>query len=472
VLKYLEFLEGSTLMNPTAWYPSRQLGKVDDEDLIIADPYSHLQAVGADPAFLRHLPASLQHGLRAHFVLRRWILCHIVDPDLSLFQRQFRMVRALEIVELCRSRMANVVFGGQAEVQSRIVDPSLASFVERAVTSAIVSPESRLFSSAWHGVGITRKASAPDTLSAIVQSDLIATEATATLDLAWLQERLVEIATQVDSFTEGVSINFDKRRWLFNTVRNALAITPSQQASSFVGDPLAQMEKQLVGLGTWGVRILRDVASGEGTKLTKAAKPFHRLVAQQQEKSRRDKQTKDYVSKGLKIEQQGRMQREKDAAKGMDKTVNARARRMTSLFRAVRPTSTFVTAQQPPPPQSWPSPGAVQNLREWMPNSKPYLVLALSGVQVQPYDNSQRSFIFELSTEDGQRSLFQASSLDEMRMWISNFQKSGTQIAFRRATFLAQTALAEEDEPTQSQPFQTTTVASKGRESSSCPPPR
>ena len=141
LLKYLEVLEGSTLANPVAWYSSRLLTKVDDEELVIADPYSHLQAIGADPTFLRRMPLSLQHGLRVHSIMRRWILCHLVDPDLSLKQRQLRMIRALQMIEICRSRMANVFFGGHAEAQSSILDPSLASFVERAVMSAVVAPE-------------------------------------------------------------------------------------------------------------------------------------------------------------------------------------------------------------------------------------------------------------------------------------------------------------------------------------------
>lgn len=313
VLKYLEVLEGSTLANPVAWYSSRLLTKVDDEELVIADPYSHLQAIGADPTFLRRMPLSLQHGLRVHSIMRRWILCHLVDPDLSLKQRQLRMIRALEMIEICRSRMANVFFGGHAEAQSSILDPSLASFVERAVMSAVVAPESRLFASAWAGVAVRRGATFPDNLAVLVQSQLVVTDATATLDLAWLQERLVEIATQVDSLSDGISINYNKRRWIYNCVRNALAIRPSQVAPP--GDTLAQMEKRLAAWGNWGIRILRDVASGEGTKLTKSVKPFCRLVAQHQEKIRRDKLTRDHVSKGMKLEQQSRLQREREVAK-------------------------------------------------------------------------------------------------------------------------------------------------------------
>lgn len=393
------------------------------------------------------MPISLRNVLSAHSTLRRWVLAHLVDPDLSLRQRQLRMLKAVEMLETCRSRMSNVFFGGEAEAQSSMLDPSLASFVERAITSAIVSPESRLFASAWSSVASARGISSPDTLAALLQPNLLMTDATATLDIAWLNERLVEITTQVDSLSEGISINFSKRRWIFNTVRNALAIRPSQPPAS--DDILQQMERRLGGgWGNWGQRILRDVASGEGTKVTKSIKPFARLVVQQQDKVRRDKATRDLVSKGQKLEQQGRLQREKEVARAMDKSVSVRTRRMTSLFRVGRPVSVFNSSSAGALPPAAPSAHALNALRAWVPHTKPYLVLTLSGVEVSPYDNSQRSFLFELHTEEGQRTLLQAPNRDELNNWIAHFKKSGTQIAFRRATFLAQTALAEEPEET------------------------
>ncbi|ORY40010.1 hypothetical protein BCR35DRAFT_336519 [Leucosporidium creatinivorum] len=448
LLRYIEVLETSTLSDPAAWYPTRSPPRTDEEDLVIADTYSHTSNLANDTTLARRMPISLQNVLSAHSTLRRWLLAHLVDPDLNLRQRQARMLKAVEMLEVCRSRMSNVFFGGEAEAQSSMLDPSLASFVERAITSAVVSPESRLFASAWSSVASSRGIASPDSLAVLLQPNLLMTDATATLDIAWLNERLVEIATQVDSLSEGISINFSKRRWIYNTIRNALAIRPSQPDAS--DDVLQQMERRLSGWGNWGQRILRDVASGEGTKATKSIKPFSCLVSQQQEKARRDKATRDLVSKGQKLEQQGRLQREKEVAKAMEKSVSVRTRRMTSLFRVGRPLSAFNTssAPSPPLPPAAPSAHALNALREWVPHTKPYLVLTLSGVEVSPYDNSQRSFVMELSTEDGQRSLFQAPSRDELNNWIAHFKKSGTQIAFRRATFLAQTALAEEPEET------------------------
>ena len=113
-------------------------------------------------------------------------------------------------------------------------------------------------------------------------------------------------------------------------------------------------------------------------------------------------------------------------------------------------------------PQSSPSPQTLKLLNEWTPTSKPYLVLSLSEVEVHHYDNSQRSFVFELTTEDGQRSLLQASSKDQLDSWTDNFHRAGTEIAHRRATLLAQTPLAEEPEPVVHEAKPVATLAPSG----------
>ncbi|SGY38056.1 BQ5605_C003g01950 [Microbotryum silenes-dioicae] len=463
LLRYIEQLEIKVQADPALWYPSCSI-KTDEEELVIADSYSLLEAAQNDVAPLRHMPLSLQEVIRAHGVIRKWVLAHLVEPEISLRLRTLRMVKALEMIEISRSRMANVVFGGSVEDQVSVVDPSLAGFVERVVISAVVAPESRLFASAWQAVASTRNVVSADSLLALVRHDLVVTDSTATLDPAWLNERLVEIVSQVDSLSDGVSINFSKRRWIFNIIRNALVIRPSQPAYGS-DDPLISIERKVAGWGAWSMRTLRDAASGEGSKSTRSLKPFSRLVAAQQDKVRRERTTKELVLKTQKTEQQQRAAREKEVAKAMDKSVSMRTRRMTALFRGggSRPSSVNTAASPASTPSIPPSPSpqALRMLKDWMPSSKPYLVLPLSGVEVQPYENGQRSFVFELVTEDGQRSLFQASTAHELRSWLDHFRRCGTEIAFRRATFLAQTALAEEPEEPAAAKSATSTAAVK-----------
>lgn len=454
-------LEATYLINPTSWYLNRPAGR-DDDELVITDLYTHLLSLSADPAFFIRMPASLRHCLRAHSTIRRWIIGHLVDPNIPLIHRQQRMIKAIEIVELSRSRMSNVIFGGQADVQPSIISPSLASFIERVFISAIVSPESRLFASAWQNVAASRGIVAPDSLVALVRKTLTVTDSTSTLDIAWLNERLLEVVTQVDTLSDGVPINFDKRRLVYNIVVNALAISPSHRIGNEVNGDLDAMEKRIqTGWGGWAIRMLRDVAGGEGTKVTKGVRPFNRLVHQQQEKVRRDKQAREFIVKGQKIEQQNRAQRDRESSRTTEKSTTFRSRRMTAIFRSVIPAT---AAPSVSPLFSSPSPSAIQALNDWTPASKPYLVLALSGLQVEVLENRQRSFVFELATEDGQRSIFQATSRRELENWLMHLRQSGTQIAVRRATFLAQTALAEEPEEPALVKSAPVKVSSKGSE--------
>lgn len=395
------------------------------------------------------MPNSLRITLQAHHIIRRWLIANITMPNISARQRQQRMLKMIEAIGVARSRMSNVIYGGQTEPLSIMTDPSLASFVERVLASAIVAPESRYFSASWQAVAAGRQKST-DTLVGLLRTDMPLTDATATLDIAWLNERLLEIATQVDSLYDEFLINFSKRRWMFNTVRNASDIRPSQ-SNAGSSDILAQMEKQVTQGSSWSPR---DVASLENTKASKSVKPFGRLVALQQEKTRRDRALKDVVSRGIKLEQQSRLQREREVAKAMDKSTGVRTKRMTSLFNFGRPVSASAASASTTSATPAPTAHSLIALREWSPHSKPHLVLTLSGVEVQPYDNTHRSFVFELSTEDGQRSLFQTPSRDEFDLWLNQLRRSGTQIAFRRATFLAQTAVAEEEpeEPAKTTP--------------------
>ncbi|KAK4057577.1 rho GTPase-activating protein [Microbotryomycetes sp. JL221] len=451
--RWIDALEVTSMSDPSAWYAIRSsTSKPDEDDIVISDPYSHMLALLSDTSLSKHLPQSLRQALDKHCLIRRWILAHLVDPNISSRDRQLRMLKTLELVEICRSRMANVAFGGQADSVETLHDPTIASFVERAIVSAIVSPESRLFASAWQGVASARGASIPDTVLSIIRREPVSTEATCAVDLAWLVERLIELVTQIDSLSDGMSINFAKRRWVRNMINNACALNNDTGLSG--GEATwTSLETGLRDWGNWTTRALKDAASSESIKSTKLYKPFARLVTQQQDKLKRDKLAREQISKGQKLEQQTRLQKEKEVAKAMDKSVNVRARRMTSLFNFGRPTTPSVgqtslsstsSSQQSIQPQL--SAHALQALRDFVPNSKPYLVLALSGVDAHALKDSPRSFVFELTTEDGQRSLFQAPTRHELESWIDHFKRSGSQIAFRRATFLAQTALAEESE--------------------------
>ncbi|KAJ2719289.1 hypothetical protein GGI07_005306 [Coemansia sp. Benny D115] len=168
----------------------------------------------AETSLIRNMPQSIQTMLELHQFIRGWVIRQIVDPSCTLAQRIARIQKFLTIVRLCRKDShlsSSRVFGGLLNSYMReagmIPDrqPSyrtnsikgyssvaggsrvtgeagrrgkrrggqsqvkyVPSFVERAVASALVSPESRQFARAWTEVA-TENGTKLDTLEAVLR---------------------------------------------------------------------------------------------------------------------------------------------------------------------------------------------------------------------------------------------------------------------------------------------------------------
>ncbi|KAJ2579646.1 hypothetical protein GGH95_002996, partial [Coemansia sp. RSA 1836] len=167
----------------------------------------------AETALVRTLPHSIQAMLELHRTIRGWVIRQIVDPAIAMAQRVARIQRFLAVVRLCRRDShlsASRVFGGLLNSYMReagmIPDrqPSyragsikaygvggnrtagettgrrgkrkgaqtqvkyVPAFVERAVASALVSPESRQFVRAWNDVA-SDNGTKLDTLEAVLR---------------------------------------------------------------------------------------------------------------------------------------------------------------------------------------------------------------------------------------------------------------------------------------------------------------
>jgi hypothetical protein len=204
----------------TGWFLSHEPSTSSD-DVEIQTIYSHLQQI--EPSVLiselsqesvyKLLPPSIRSLIRAHAVVRKWIMAKIVAPRLGLRMRQARMACLLQAIEICRLRMVE----GPAH-NDIVSQQSVRSFVESAIISAIVSPESRIFSFAWLSVAAARGTgmeSVAALLSRPVTKSVVNTSRL-TVDLGWLLERFLEIISvpnTIDSDKEALNlVNFDKRR--------------------------------------------------------------------------------------------------------------------------------------------------------------------------------------------------------------------------------------------------------------------
>ncbi|KAJ1933904.1 hypothetical protein FBU59_005872, partial [Linderina macrospora] len=153
----------------------------------------------AETSLVRTMPHSIQVMLELHRTIRGWVIRQIVDPSIPLSQRIIRIQKYLAIVRMCRrdsqlsasrvfgdllngymreagmiperqpSYRVNSIKNGAYGRGSAGVGPAgkrgkrkaaqsqvryVPSFVERAIASALVSPESRQYVRAWNEVAL------------------------------------------------------------------------------------------------------------------------------------------------------------------------------------------------------------------------------------------------------------------------------------------------------------------------------
>lgn len=194
---------------------------INSDEIEIQTIYSHLQQVEPSILFSDNqesvyslLPASIRGLIRTHAVIRKYLLSKIVTPRLGFRIRQTRMEMLLRTIEVCRLRTAD------PSSEERFANQGTArSFVETAIISAIVAPESRFFSAAWNSVAVARGATAEslDSLLAnpVIQS--VTNKNRLTVDIGWLLERFLEVISipnLVEPHVEASTlINVEKRRY-------------------------------------------------------------------------------------------------------------------------------------------------------------------------------------------------------------------------------------------------------------------
>lgn len=217
LLDVMELIEVQT-MDPTGWFLTQDPTTTPD-DIEIQSIYSCLYNGNIEPAapiselgqdqFYRLLPTSIRTCIRAHEMLRKWLLSKIVERGLGMAVRQTRMEKILQALELSRSTGSGVTTASQ---------PAVRSFAEVVLTAVLVSPGSRAHTRAWFEVAAARDRS-PDSILSILSDSLPATPRRAaplTTDLGWLIERTLEAISLPNAVEENGKpfINLDKRRWV------------------------------------------------------------------------------------------------------------------------------------------------------------------------------------------------------------------------------------------------------------------
>jgi hypothetical protein len=109
-----------------------------------------------------------------------------------------------------------------------------------------------------------------------------------------------------------------------------------------------------------------------------------------------------------------------------------------AFFQLMRPISTAFIADSH-------SPTVKRTAKEldFVPTGKPALVLDLVDAKVAQFVNNERSFAFQLDTEDGGHYLLQAIDKRDMMKWMDVIKRTSQDGAKRRLTYLGQSPKPE-----------------------------
>ena len=162
----------------------------------------------------RLLPPGIRSCVRAYNILRKWLISKLVAPKLGIRQRQSRMDLCLRVLEISRLRSLD-----RSPSYSPSERPCVRSFVEAVVTSAVISPESRMHYKPWQNVANIRGVQC-DSLAALLSRQTVPKKAYGdplVVDISWLLERILEIVSvpntvSISQDNPQCIVNFDKRR--------------------------------------------------------------------------------------------------------------------------------------------------------------------------------------------------------------------------------------------------------------------
>jgi hypothetical protein len=173
------------------------------------EPASTQPELGSDRLY-RLMPPMVRTCLRAHDIVRKWLINSIAGLKLGVSVRQARIEKFLQAVEISRR------YQSESDAADAYTRPCVRSFVESVLVGALLSPESRAHSKAWINVATDRGTSF-DSLAALLHrpaAETPAKEMHLSVDIGWLFERLLEIISTPNVIDEGgrALVNFQKRR--------------------------------------------------------------------------------------------------------------------------------------------------------------------------------------------------------------------------------------------------------------------
>jgi GTPase-activating protein BEM2 len=196
------------------------------------------------------------------------------------------------------------------------------------------------------------------------------------------------------------------------------------------------------------LRLIREDVQWEaahtyvGHQPKRSQRPFQRLVVAQQEKNKRDRNLRERLEKERKQEQHRIDKREEYLSKAMNTrrqyTPAQRQHRMkksgsaTFFQQLMRPISNAFALDHVDVNATKRTAAEL----DFTPTNKPALVLSVVDAHISHFTNHERSYTFQLDTEDGGHYLLQTATKAEMTKWIRTIDDVSKTAAKRRLTYI------------------------------------
>ncbi len=221
---------------------------------------------------------------------------------------------------------------------------------------------------------------------------------------------------------------------------------PSEEAIRRGFERLNNLEKE-VAVVQLDYRRIRDEAAREASNpgmnsapsTKKFIRPFSKIVTIQIEKNRRDKNLRTRLQRE-KLQEQTRNERRDDI---LNKAMRPRKpvatpqkqhrnkKSMSAFLNFMRPISSAFGADTL---QILPKRSASE--LDFRTTGKPTLVLSVMDAKITQFINTERSYTFQLDTEDGGHYLLQALNKRDMNKWLETICRVTNTVAKRRLTYL------------------------------------
>lgn len=467
------------------------------EEVIVSDIFTAIEGAKrsvvspsafADDDLLLAFPGAIQYLYCMHFIIRSWVIQDISSTTIDLKTRVLRIEKFLQIIMASRVSGETVVLCPELKDYDN-TKKRIPGFVEYAISSALVSPEVRMFTKAWSDVAMQHDHASLDTLESLLHQmqknqsrapskNEIRDESKPNLivpSLGWIFERILELCVGVPDTLENRDnvINCDKRRCVFHllqlimnaqmdvyeqkaeekSIGMSFLISPNPESASWkdLREFTARETNKSAGNITSGSLVMRG--SSHKSHVSRAS-IFGKLVTDQMDKMKRDFKERDRVDKEWLSLQHKLQKKQLEHARQSEKNEKSHSNaakhqhvghhhsnsvmpRINSFLRGLRPQSMVVSPIQ----HIFPSIHTDANFATLKASTVINLIHSTTSV-ASTY--TKRDFVFRIVTEEGGQYLFQGMSREDMYDWMHQINNAAREGAAKRQSVLAAESMSDE----------------------------